>query len=77
MFWVWLILVGAAVGVLGRLLHPGRELMGFFFTILVGITSLLVAGAIFGRGFWSFLVGVVVAAVLVTVISRLTTRPAV
>jgi uncharacterized membrane protein YeaQ/YmgE (transglycosylase-associated protein family) len=77
MFWVWLILVGAAVGVLGRLLHPGRELMGFFFTVLVGITSLLVAGAIFDRGFWSFVVGVVVAAVLVTVISRLTTRPAV
>jgi uncharacterized membrane protein YeaQ/YmgE (transglycosylase-associated protein family) len=77
MFWVWLILVGAAVGILGRLLHPGRELMGFFFTVLVGITSLLVAGAIFGRGFLSFVIGVVVAAVLVTVISRLTTRPAV
>jgi uncharacterized membrane protein YeaQ/YmgE (transglycosylase-associated protein family) len=77
MFWVWLILVGAAVGVLGRLLHPGREPMGFFFTILVGIVSLLVAGVIFGRGFWSFLVGVAVAAVLVTIISRFITRPAV
>ncbi len=77
MFWVWLILVGAAVGVLGRLLHPGRELMGFFFTILVGIISLLVAGVIFGRGFWSFIVGVGVAAVLVTIIARMTTRPAV
>ena len=77
MFWVWLIIVGAVVGILGRLLHPGREPMGFLFTILVGISSLLVAGAIFGRGFWSFLVGVVVAAILVTVISRLTTRPAV
>ena len=77
MFWVWLIVVGTVVGVLGRLLHPGRELMGFFFTILVGIISLLVAGVIFGRGFWSFLVGVVVAAVLVTIIARFTTRPAV
>ena len=77
MFWVWLIVVGAVVGVLGRLLHPGRELMGFFFTILVGIISLLAAGVIFGRGFWSFLVGVVVAAVLVTIIARFTTRPAV
>jgi uncharacterized membrane protein YeaQ/YmgE (transglycosylase-associated protein family) len=77
MFWVWLILVGAVVGVLGRLLHPGRELMGFFFTILVGIISLLVAGVIFGRGFWSFVVGVAVAGVLVTIIARFTTRPAV
>jgi uncharacterized membrane protein YeaQ/YmgE (transglycosylase-associated protein family) len=77
MFWVWLIVVGAVVGLLGRLLHPGRELMGFFFTVLVGIISLLVAGVIFGRGFWSFVVGVVVAAVLVTIIERFTTRPAV
>ena len=77
MFWVWLILVGAVVGVLGRLIHPGRELMGFVFTIFVGIVSLLVAGAIFGRGFWSFVVGVVVAVVLVTIIARMTTRPAV
>jgi uncharacterized membrane protein YeaQ/YmgE (transglycosylase-associated protein family) len=77
MFWVWLIVVGAIVGVLGRLLHPGRELMGFLFTTLVGIVSLLIAGAIFGRGFWSFAVGVVVAAVLVTIIARMTRRPAV
>jgi uncharacterized membrane protein YeaQ/YmgE (transglycosylase-associated protein family) len=77
MFWVWLILVGAVVGVLGRLLHPGRELMGFVFTIFVGIVSLLISGAIFGRGFLSFLVGVIVAAILVTIIARMTTRPAV
>jgi uncharacterized membrane protein YeaQ/YmgE (transglycosylase-associated protein family) len=77
MFWVWLIVVGALVGALGRLLHPGREPMGFLFTILVGIISLLVAGVIFGRGWWSFLVGVVVAAVVVTLIARFTTRPAV
>jgi uncharacterized membrane protein YeaQ/YmgE (transglycosylase-associated protein family) len=77
MFWVWLIVVGAVVGVLGRLLHPGRELMGFFFTILVGIISLLFAGVIFGRGFWSFVVGSVVAAILVTIIARFTTHPAV
>ena len=77
MFWVWLILVGAVVGVLGRVIHPGRELMGFVLTIFVGIVSLLVAGVIFGRGFWSFVVGVIVAVVLVTIIARMTTRPAV
>jgi uncharacterized membrane protein YeaQ/YmgE (transglycosylase-associated protein family) len=77
MFWVWLIVVGALVGVLGRLLHPGREPMGFLFTVLVGIISLLVAGVIFGRGWWSFIVGVAVAAVLVTLLARFTTRPAV
>jgi uncharacterized membrane protein YeaQ/YmgE (transglycosylase-associated protein family) len=76
MHWVWLILVGALVGVLGRLIHPGRELMGFLVTMLVGIASLLVAGAVFG-GVWSFVVGVAVAAVLVTIFARFTTHPAV
>jgi uncharacterized membrane protein YeaQ/YmgE (transglycosylase-associated protein family) len=76
MHWVWLIIVGAVVGVLGRLLHPGRELMGFVFTMLVGIASLLIAGVILS-GFWSFVVGVAVAAVLVTIIARFTTHPAV
>jgi uncharacterized membrane protein YeaQ/YmgE (transglycosylase-associated protein family) len=75
MHWVWLIIVGAVVGVLGRLLHPGRELMGFVFTMLVGIASLLIAGVILS-GFWSFVVGVAVAAVLVTIIARFTTHPA-
>jgi uncharacterized membrane protein YeaQ/YmgE (transglycosylase-associated protein family) len=75
-YWVWLIVVGALVGVLGRLLHPGREPMGFFFTMLVGIASLVIAGAIL-NGFWSFVVGVAVAAVLVTIIARFTTHPAV
>jgi uncharacterized membrane protein YeaQ/YmgE (transglycosylase-associated protein family) len=76
MHWVWLIVVGALVGVFGRLVHPGRELMGFIFTMLVGIASLLIAGVIFS-GFWSFVVGVAVAAVLVTIIARFTTHPAV
>jgi uncharacterized membrane protein YeaQ/YmgE (transglycosylase-associated protein family) len=74
--WVWLILVGTAVGILGRLLHPGRELIGFLVTILIGIVSLVVAGIIF-NGFWAFLVGVVVAVILVTLFSREKTTPAV
>ena len=76
MNWVWLILVGTAVGILGRLLHPGRELIGFLVTILIGIVSLVVAGIIF-NGFWAFLVGVVVAVILVTLFSREKTTPAV
>jgi len=76
LYWVWLIVVGAVVGVLGRLLHPGREPIGFLVTILIGIVSLVVAGVVF-NGFWAFLVGVVVAAILVTLFSRETEHPAV
>jgi uncharacterized membrane protein YeaQ/YmgE (transglycosylase-associated protein family) len=69
MHWIWLILVGALVGALGRLLHPGRDPMGWIVTILIGIASLVIAGLIF-NGFWAFVVGVIVAIVLVALVGR-------
>ena len=70
MEWVWLIIVGAIVGALGRLVNPGRDPMGFILTILIGIASLVVAGLIFESGWVKFIVGVIVAAILVTVVGR-------
>jgi uncharacterized membrane protein YeaQ/YmgE (transglycosylase-associated protein family) len=69
MHWIWLIIVGAIVGALGRLLHPGRDPMGWIVTILIGIASLVVAGLIFS-GFWEFVVGVIVAIILVAIVGR-------
>ena len=69
MHWIWLILVGALVGALGRLLHPGRDPMGWIVTILIGIASLVIAGLIFS-GFWEFVIGVIVAIVLVALVGR-------
>jgi uncharacterized membrane protein YeaQ/YmgE (transglycosylase-associated protein family) len=69
MDWVWLIIVGAIVGALGRLINPGRDPMGWIVTILLGIGSLLLAGLIFD-GFWRFVIGVIVAVILVTVVGR-------
>ena len=76
MSWVLLILVGAAVGALGRLLHPGRELMGFFLTSLVGVVALVTAGLIF-HSYWAYVVGVPVAAVIVWILARELQHPAV
>ena len=78
MHWVWLIIVGAIVGALGRFFHPGRDPMGLIVTILIGIASLLVAGAIFENGWLEFIVGVIVAVVLVAIVGRMlgTRRPA-
>ena len=70
MHWIWLILVGALVGALGRLLHPGRDPMGWIVTVLIGIASLVIAGLILS-GFWAFVVGVIVAIVLVALVGRL------
>ena len=70
MHWVWLIVVGAIVGALGRLLLPGRDPMGWIVTILIGIASLVVAGLIFSNGWLQFIVGVVVAIILVWLYGR-------
>ena len=73
MEWIWLIIVGAIVGALGRLLHPGRDPMGWIVTIIIGVVSLLIAGAIIS-GFWGFVLGVIVAIVLVWLYGRFMTR---
>src|SRR5439155_1379108 len=46
MHWIWLIIVGAIVGALGRLFHPGRDPMGFILTTLIGIASLADRGLV-------------------------------
>ena len=70
MHWIWLIIVGAIVGGLGRLFHPGSDPMGWIVTILVGIASLVIAGIIFSSGWLQFIVGIVVAVVLVALVGR-------
>lgn len=70
MEWIWLIIVGAIVGALGRLVNPGRDPMGWIVTILLGIASLVVAGLLFD-GWLQFVVGVIVAAILVTLVGRM------
>jgi uncharacterized membrane protein YeaQ/YmgE (transglycosylase-associated protein family) len=74
MHWIWLIIVGAIVGALGRLFHPGRDPMGWILTILVGIASLVIAGLIFASTILEFIVGIIVAVILVALISRFQAR---
>ena len=71
MHWIALIIVGALVGALGRLFHPGRDPMGFIVTTLIGIASLVIAGIVFSSTILQFVVGVIVAIVLVALIGRL------
>jgi uncharacterized membrane protein YeaQ/YmgE (transglycosylase-associated protein family) len=67
--WIWFIIVGAVVGALGRLLHRGRDPMGWLMTIGIGIVAMIIAAAISG-GWLAFIVGVVIAAVLVAIVAR-------
>lgn len=68
--WLWIILVGLVVGLLARLIKPGKQDIGIIFTILLGIAGALFAGWI-GRllgwygdgekvGFIASLIGAVV-----------------
>jgi uncharacterized membrane protein YeaQ/YmgE (transglycosylase-associated protein family) len=67
--WIWFIIVGAIIGVLGRFLHPGRDAMGWLLTLAIGIVSMIIAAAI-SSGWLAFIIGVIVAVVLVALVSR-------
>jgi uncharacterized membrane protein YeaQ/YmgE (transglycosylase-associated protein family) len=78
------ILVGIVVGVLGRLLVPGKQRIGMLLTILVGIVSAFIGTAIAraigiptatsGIDWLELLVQVIVAALGVALISALMGR---
>jgi len=64
---IGLILAGLIIGALGRLVHPGRDPMPIWLTILIGITATLIAGLIIG-GLLGFITAVAIAAGLVALV---------
>ena len=80
---VWTILVGLVVGVIAKLLHPGKENMGFIATVLLGIGGSVVAGRVGQAMGWyqagegaGVVASVVVAIVLLVVYGRLRDKAA-
>ena len=68
---IGLIVAGLIVGALGRLINPGPDPMGWIVTIAIGIGAVLVVGLLLGSlGFWGYVLAVIVAAVLVTLVQR-------
>jgi uncharacterized membrane protein YeaQ/YmgE (transglycosylase-associated protein family) len=70
MHFIWFIIVGAIVGVLGRLVHPGNDPMGWLLTIGIGVIAMIVAAAI-SSGIIALIIGVVIAAILVMLVGRM------
>ena len=67
-----LIILGAIIGALGRFVNPGRDPMPIWLTILLGIAAVLIVGMILPND-WEvirFIVAVIVAALLVTIVGR-------
>jgi uncharacterized membrane protein YeaQ/YmgE (transglycosylase-associated protein family) len=74
---LWYLLIGAVIGVLARLILPGRENMGWLMTVLLGAVAAFVGGGI-GRwtglydSFWiGLIVAIVVAVILIAIYSRM------
>jgi uncharacterized membrane protein YeaQ/YmgE (transglycosylase-associated protein family) len=76
MHFIWFLIVGAIVGFLGRLVHPGRDPMGFLLTIGIGIVAMLIA-ALISSGWLAFVIGIIIAAIIVWLVGRMSSgRPA-
>jgi uncharacterized membrane protein YeaQ/YmgE (transglycosylase-associated protein family) len=73
MHFIWFLIVGAVVGALGRLFHPGSDPMGLLLTIAIGVVSLLIA-ALISSGWLAFILGVIVAVILVWLVGRFSGR---
>ena len=61
---IGLIIAGLIVGALGRLIHPGRDPIPIWLTIVIGLAASLIAGLLI-VGVLGFILAVLVAAVLV------------
>ena len=75
---VWTIVVGFLVGVVAKLLHPGKEDMGFVVTVLLGVGGSLLAGLLGQALGWyqagegaGFMASIVAAIVLLVIYGRL------
>ena len=71
---IWIILIGFVVGLLAKMLTPGRDPSGFFITVVIGIAGSLLAtygGQALGlyrsgepAGFFGSLVGAIILLVI-------------
>jgi uncharacterized membrane protein YeaQ/YmgE (transglycosylase-associated protein family) len=60
-----LLIVGLLVGALARLVLPGRQALPIWLTMLIGVGSLLIAGAIFNGLLMEIVVGTIIAAAII------------
>jgi len=79
---IWTILIGFVVGLLAKMLTPGRDPSGFFLTAAIGIAGSLVAtygGQALGlyspgepAGFFGALIGAIIVLVIYHLVARKT-----
>jgi uncharacterized membrane protein YeaQ/YmgE (transglycosylase-associated protein family) len=67
---IGLVILGLVVGALGRFVNPGRDPMGLLLTMAIGVASVLIVYGLIIDGVLGFIVAVIVAAILVTLVGR-------
>ena len=75
---IWTIVLGFVIGVIAKLIHPGKENMGFIFTVVLGIAGSFLAGIIGQYMGWyragegaGFIASVIVAIILLVVYGKI------
>jgi len=71
---IWTIVLGFVIGLIAKLIHPGKENMGIIMTIVIGIAGSLLAGIIGQFLGWykagegaGFIASVIVAIILLVI----------
>jgi len=75
---IWTIVLGFIIGLIAKLIHPGKENMGFIMTILLGIAGSFLAGIIGEAIGWykagegaGFIASVIVAIILLVIYGKI------
>ena len=75
---IWTIVLGFVIGVIAKLVHPGREHMGFIMTTVLGIAGSFLAGVIGQAIGWyragegaGFIASVIVAIILLVIYGKI------
>ncbi|HWR89786.1 MAG TPA: GlsB/YeaQ/YmgE family stress response membrane protein [Dissulfurispiraceae bacterium] len=75
---IWTIILGLVIGVIAKLIHPGRENMGFLMTVGLGIAGSFLAGVVGQFLGWyhagegaGFIASVIVAILLLVIYGKI------
>ncbi|MCP5229853.1 GlsB/YeaQ/YmgE family stress response membrane protein [Accumulibacter sp.] len=78
---IWTIVLGFVIGVIAKLIHPGKENMGFLITVALGIAGSFGAGLVGQFLGWyragegaGFIASVIMAVIILVIYGKLRTR---
>jgi uncharacterized membrane protein YeaQ/YmgE (transglycosylase-associated protein family) len=79
---LWTILLGLVIGLIAKVVHPGKENMGIIMTVLLGIAGSFLAGVIGQAVGWyragegaGFIASVIVAILLLVIYGKIKKSP--